>query len=103
MGEGPGAVAWLIGDINGDGKAEIIQQWAAGSNLGTILYGWWGGAMAALWCQGNMGQGPGAVAWLIGDINGDGKAEIIQQWAAGSNLGTIVYSWPGGAISVLWP
>lgn len=102
MGQGPGAVSWLIGDINGDGKAEIIQQWANGGSLGTIVYGWNGSAMTTLWSSSNMGQGPGAVSWLIGDINGDGKAEIIQEWANGGSLGTIVYGWSGGALSTVW-
>ena len=38
-----------------------------------------------------MGQGPGAVAWLVDDFNGDRKDEIVQAWANGSSLGMIVY------------
>jgi hypothetical protein len=102
MGQGPGAVSWLIGDVNGDGKAEIVQQWANGGSLGTIVYHWNGSAMATLWSTGNMGQGPGAVSWLIGDVNGDGKAEVLQQWANGGSLGMIVYGWNGSAMTTLW-
>ena len=102
MGEGPGAVSWLIGDVNGDGKAEVLQQWANGGSLGMIVYHWTGSAMAVLWSSSNMGEGPGAVSWLIGDVNGDGKAEVLQQWANGGSLGMIVYHWTGSAMAVLW-
>lgn len=102
MGQGPDAVAWLIGDVNGDGKDEIIQQWANGGSLGTIVYGWVSGALSTIWSSADMGQGPGAVQWLIGDLNGDGKAEIIQQWANGGSLGSIVYAWSDNALSAIW-
>ncbi len=100
--EGPGAVSWLIGDVNGDGKAELVQMWANGSSLGMIVYEWVANAMKVAWSSGNMGEGPGAVSWQIGDVNGDGKAEIVQLWANGSSLGMIVYGWSGSAMKVLW-
>src|ERR1700726_4159130 len=102
MSQGIGAVSWLSGDVNGDGKAEIIQPWANGASLGMIVYGWSGTAMTTLWGTGDIGQGVGAVSWLIGDVNGDGKAEIIQLWANGSSLGMIVYGWSGTAMTTLW-
>ena len=102
LGQGPGAVAWLIGDVDGDGKAEIIQLWANGGSLGMIVYGWNGTAMTTLWSTSDMGQGPGAVSWLIGDVNGDGRAEILQQWANGGSLAMIVYGWTGTAMTTLW-
>jgi hypothetical protein len=108
-GDGPGAIAWLVGDLNGDGKDELIQQWAsAGNILGTIVYGAKGAdyKMERLWGTSRVsGDGAGAVAWLIGDLNGDGKDEVIQQWAsAGNILGTIVYgaAGPGHAMTKLW-
>jgi hypothetical protein len=54
-GDGPGAVAWLVGDINGDGKDEVIQPWANGSTLGMIVYGAdETGVMRKLWGTGNV-------------------------------------------------
>jgi hypothetical protein len=102
MGQGAGAIAWLIGDVNGDGRAEIVQLWNNGGSLGMIVYGWTGSAMATLWASGNVGQGSGAIAWKIGDVNGDGRAEIVQLWNNGGNLGMIVYGWTGAAMTTLW-
>jgi hypothetical protein len=102
IGEGSGAVAWLIGDVNGSGKDEVIQLWNNGGQLGVIVYGWSGSAMTTLWGTGNIGQGSGAVAWLIGDVNGDGKDEVIQLWNNGGKLGMIVYGWSGSAMTTLW-
>jgi hypothetical protein len=103
MGEGPNAVSWLVGDVNGDGKAEICQQYRNGNgNLGIIVYGWNGTAMSVLKQNDDMGQGPNAASWLIGDVNGDGKAEIVQTYRNGSGkLGMIVYGWNGTDMTVL--
>ena len=67
-----------------------------------IVYGWSGDAMKVLWSSADMGEGSGAVSWQIGDINGDGQAEIIQLWSDGGHLGMIVYGWSAGAMKVLW-
>ncbi|QFY42468.1 DUF946 domain-containing protein [Candidatus Methylospira mobilis] len=99
MGQGSGAVAWLVGDFNGDGKAEIVQAW--GDELNFIMYGSDGyGGLKTLW-TGSMGQGSGAVTWLVGDFNGDGKSEIIQGW--GDDLNFIMYGSDGaGGLKTLW-
>ncbi|MCQ8783245.1 FG-GAP repeat domain-containing protein [Mangrovibrevibacter kandeliae] len=104
MGQGPGAVSWLVGDFNGDGRDEIAQCWGNGSRLGMIVYGFDGGSgLTTLWATGDMGQGPGAVAWLVGDFVGDGRKEIVQCWGNGSRLGMIVYGSDGGnGMKTLW-
>jgi hypothetical protein len=101
IGQGVGAVGWLIGDVNGDGRAEVVQLWNNAGRLAMIVYGWSGGAMTTLWATGNIGQGVGAVTWQIGDVNGDGRAEVIQPWDNGGRLGMIVYGWSGGAMTSL--
>ena len=104
MGQGPGAVAWLVGDYDGNGKDEIVQCWGNGSSLGMIMYGLaQGGGLAYQWANPNMGEGPGAVAWQVGDFNGDGKDEIVQCWGNGSSLGMIMYGSDGsGGLKKLW-
>jgi FG-GAP-like repeat/IPT/TIG domain/Beta-propeller repeat len=86
------SVTWVdvkVGDLNGDGKADLIgrdsqsgQWWAALSNGSSFTNALWD-----TWSP--------AVTWVdvqIGDLNGDGKADLIgrylqtgQWWAALSN------------------
>src|SRR5436190_18432817 len=40
----------------------------------------------------DMGQGPGAIAWLAGNTIGSGKNDIIQLFDSNGRLGMIVYS-----------
>jgi hypothetical protein len=104
LGEGYEAVAWLIGDINGDGLDEIIQVWDD-HRVAMIVYGWVAdadgpgqGGMKVLW-SGDIptAEGVGAVAWLIGDVDGDGKAEIIQIYDDDELAASIVYAWRDGS------
>lgn len=102
MGEGSGAVSWQVADINGDGQDEIIQCWNNHGKLGVILYGWRDNAMRTLWRTGDIGQGSGAVSWQVADINGDGRAELIQCWDNHGKLGVIVYAYKRHALTALW-
>jgi len=86
-------IGWLIGDVDGDGQDEIVQTFTDDQFLGMIVYGWWDGGMRGQWYVSNVGQGYGALAWLVGDVDGDGQDEVIQPWANGQSLGMIVYRW----------
>ncbi|BBD71009.1 subtilase family protein [Nostoc commune NIES-4072] len=48
--------------------------------LGLIVYGWDGTQMTTKWSTGDIGQGTGALNWLVADVDGDGKAELLQPW-----------------------
>ena len=97
MGQGPGALAWLTGDFTGSGKTEIAQPWDNNGRLGLIVYGAdSGGNLATIFGSGDMGQGPGALAWLTGDFTGSGKTEIAQPWDNNGRLGLIVYGADSG-------
>ena len=89
LGEGPGALAWLVADIDGDGKTELLQPWTNGDKLGLNVYGWNGSQMVVKWASADLGEGPGALAWLVADIDGDGKLELLQPWANGDRLSLI--------------
>src|SRR5215469_5442152 len=80
--EGSGALAFLTGDFTGSGHTEIAQPWDNNGNLGLIIYGNDGfSSVVALAGSPDLGQGPGALAWLAGTFVGPGvRALIAQPW-----------------------
>jgi hypothetical protein len=104
VGQGYGATQWLVGDFLGSGSDQVLQCWGNGSALGMILYAADAtGAMSNPWSNSDMGEGPGAVQWLVGDFTGDGKDQVLQCWGNGSALGMILYGADGsGGLRVLW-
>ncbi|MDT7687442.1 MAG: hypothetical protein QOE46_201, partial [Acidobacteriota bacterium] len=66
---GPGGRSWVkpvSGDLFGDG-------------------------LLVLQANDDLGEGPGAVAWLTGSVASVGRDEIVQAWGNGSSLGMIMY------------
>lgn len=91
MGQGSPARAWLTGDMDGDGRTDIFQPWNNNGTLGLIAYRATGTGYATAFASGNMGQGSGAFAWLVGDMDGDGRSDIFQPFNNSGALGMIVY------------
>jgi hypothetical protein len=97
------ALAWLIGDVNGDGKAEIIQMYNNGGNAASIVYAWNGSGIVEIAKNTNLTEGSDAVSWQVGDFNGDGRSEVCQMWKhRNGNLGMSVYAWDGYNLEEIW-
>src|SRR2546422_47716 len=65
----------------------------APSRLGIVIYSAnASGGLQRTFGSPSLGQGPGALAWLTGDVNGDGRTDILQPWKNGDRLGLIVYT-----------
>jgi hypothetical protein len=84
----------FVADVNGDGRADLVQYNPAWSTIPVCFataHGWSCENLAADYIggnkAGNAGSGvyPGAVA-LLADVNGDGKADLVQYDAAGTAL-----------------
>ncbi|WP_432422955.1 FG-GAP repeat domain-containing protein [Variovorax boronicumulans] len=106
LGEGPDALAWLVADLRGDGKQEIIQLWHNKSNdhVGAVVYGSSGNQLfAKLSHQDDLGEGYGAIAWCVADINGDGRDEVVQIWNDNGKVFANVFGANGSdGLTELW-
>lgn len=70
-GRGPGAIA--VGDLNGDGRPDVVTANALGDTVGVLLGNGRGGfATRAAFAT---GEGPVSVA--VGDFNGDGRQDLV--------------------------
>jgi len=71
------------------GPGEIAE---GSKSLGLNLYAYLDGTLQTVFSSPDMGQGPGAVAWLTGNFFGPaGVAQIAQLWNNNGNLGLNVY------------
>jgi hypothetical protein len=85
LGQGSGAVAWLTGHFSSSDFLDIAQLWDNDGTLSVLFYadGNRNGNLGRdPFHGGNLGQGPGALAWLTGDFTASGLTAIAQPWAS---------------------
>ncbi|HEX5177156.1 MAG TPA: FG-GAP-like repeat-containing protein, partial [Chthoniobacteraceae bacterium] len=79
-----GGVFVAAGDVDGDGRAEVIVSPSAGSSAEVRVFSAVDGSQLSRFTA--FGKGSGGVRVAAGDVNGDGRAEVI----AGAGLGSTV-------------
>ncbi len=84
LGYGPYFVA--IGDLNGDGKPDLVTANVSGDNVSVLLGD--GTGSFGLATNFNVGNGPTSVA--IGDLNGDGKPDLAAVNFASSTVSVLL-------------
>jgi len=79
MPAGSGALDWLVGDTNLDGVPDLMQMWRNEGWLDVILWRWNGSAFVSAYAATNFKGAPtSALVFHAGDVNGDGRADIVQ-------------------------
>ena len=98
LGETSDAMTFLVADLQGAGRDEIVQLRNNNGGLEVILYASDGGTgIRESWKQTFPYDNPGALKWLVGDVNGDGREEIVQCWQSGTQLGMTLWGRDGQA------
>jgi uncharacterized repeat protein (TIGR01451 family) len=101
----PGGVSVAVGDVTGDGTAEIITGAGAGGDPHVRVLSTLGGVISELFAPGFLAYDPafgGGVSVTVGDVTGDGIAEIITGAGGGGGPHVRVWSTTGGVVSELF-
>ncbi len=94
-----------VGDVTGDGIAEIITGAGGGGGPHVRVWSTLGGVITELFGNGFFAYDPafgGGVSVAVGDVTGDGVAEIITGAGGGGGPHVRVWSTTGGVVSELF-
>ncbi|MBX3722405.1 MAG: VCBS repeat-containing protein [Turneriella sp.] len=94
----------LSGDVNGDGKADVIEFYqVSGFQAGCSIWLSDGTGVNITWNSSSCGGWLNGAQRMVGDVNGDGKADIIEYYAAGPDIaGCTVWLSDGNGIYLAW-
>ena len=100
-GAGSGPYGLALGDVNGDGRPDIVSANMLSSTVGVLL-GQAGGGFAAvsLYSTGT-GSNPSCVA--LADVNGDGRTDIISANVNTHSVGVLLGQAGGFAPPIIYP
>jgi subtilisin family serine protease len=102
-GYGHSQFAQPIGDLDGDGKNEVVvggyETTITPGYAHILKYNTATGSYDTLYTWNSGGSSPSGAA--IADYDGDGKEELVMSWGYGSYPGVYAYSWDGKTLTQL--
>ena len=102
---GPGPYAVAIGDLDGDGKPDVVvTNYGGGAgNTATILRNKSTAHIVSFSPQANITTGTGPQGVVIGDLDGDGKPDVAVANSNSNNVMVFHNTSPGGTITFAAP
>jgi hypothetical protein len=97
FGPAPGFRLMALGDMTGDGYADLLAVYSGGNEL--MLYPNKGDGTGTFWSARNMGYAPAFKLMDLGDLNGDGYADLFALTHDGERL---VYLNKGDGTGGVW-
>jgi RHS repeat-associated protein len=93
----PNTANWKVAEVNGDGKADLVHVWSSGGIIRDhtlIPHG--DGAWTPFWQDVTRDAGTSArlanvLHWQVGDVNRDGKADLVHLEQVNSTLNITTY------------
>ncbi|WP_434345490.1 FG-GAP-like repeat-containing protein [Myxococcus virescens] len=81
-GHGVGSSAQMLGDVNGDGRADAVVYFSSSGDWYVATSNGNGFNSYTRWIS---GHGVGSSTQMLGDVNGDGRADAIVYFSAGGD------------------
>src|SRR4029078_12470998 len=85
-------LAWLAGDMDGDGRTDIFQPFDNHGTVGLIAYRSTGTRFATALTSSFIGIASESSAWGTGDFDGDGLTDIFQSRSTNAFVVNLVLS-----------
>jgi hypothetical protein len=102
MPAGVGAMEWLTGDVDADGRTDLFQLWNNAGQLGVIVWHSTGAGYEIFGDTRGVVAGMGALKFFAGDVNGDKRTDIVQGWHNQGQLGVVVHQSTGLGYATTW-
>ena len=93
----------LVGDINGDGRSDLIWNIAGNANRTYVGLGQPDGTFFFLTHQDRSERGWSAFKTLVGDVNGDGRSDLIWNATGDTNRTYVGLGQPDGTFFFVAP